>query len=181
MLFLIYTNGLPLSIKHISIVILFADDKSLLVTYKNYEQFKQKAGSAMLCLGQWFDTNQLVLKFTKTNLVKCTPIDLVHISLTIEYKNILIDKIANTKFLDMHVDNHMNWKKHIELIVPKLSAACYAIRRLYYTLKSDALHMVYFAFFHSMINYRLIFWGNSTSIHRVFRLQKKIIRNRKLL
>ena len=98
LLFLIYNNDLPLSIKHISKVILFADDTSLLVTDKNCEQFKQKANSAMSCLGQWFDTNQLVLHLTKTNLVKFTPTNLVHVPLTTEYKNILIDEIANTDF-----------------------------------------------------------------------------------
>jgi hypothetical protein len=60
-----------LSIKHISKVILFADDAGLLVTDKNYEQFKRKAYS-MSCLGEWFDKNQLVLNITETNLVKFT-------------------------------------------------------------------------------------------------------------
>jgi hypothetical protein len=129
----------------------------------------------MLCLGQWFHRNQLVLNLTKTNLVKFTPTNLVGVPLTIEYKNILIDEIAYTKFLGMHIDNHMDWKKHTELILPKLSAACYAIRRFYYTLKSDALCMVYFADFHSMTDYALIFWGNSINIHQVFKLEKKII------
>jgi hypothetical protein len=121
-LFLIYINDLPLSIKHISKVILFADDTSLLVTDKNYEQFKQKANSVMSCLGQWFDTNQLILNLTKTNLVKFTSTNLVHFPLTVEYKNILIDETVNTKFLGMHIHNHMNWKKNTELILPKLNA-----------------------------------------------------------
>jgi hypothetical protein len=36
--------------------------------------------------------------------------------------------------------------------------------------------MVYFACFHSVITYGLIFWGNSTNIHRVFMVQKKVKR-----
>jgi hypothetical protein len=32
------------------------------------------------------------------------------------------------KFLSLKVDNHLNWMNHIEQIIPKLSAACYAIR-----------------------------------------------------
>jgi hypothetical protein len=39
---------------------LVADDTSLLVTDKSYEQFKQKANSAKPCLGKWFNTNKLV-------------------------------------------------------------------------------------------------------------------------
>ena len=55
LLFIIYVNEQLLSIKHASKVILFADDAGLLVTDKNYEQFKQKAYSAMSWLGEWFD------------------------------------------------------------------------------------------------------------------------------
>jgi hypothetical protein len=36
--------------------------------------------------------------------------------------------------------------------------------------------MVYFASFHSVINYGLICWGNSTNVQRVFRVQRKAIR-----
>jgi hypothetical protein len=36
--------------------------------------------------------------------------------------------------------------------------------------------MVYFAYFHSVIIYGIIFWGNSTDADRVFMLQKRIVR-----
>jgi hypothetical protein len=64
----------------------------------------------------------------------------------------------------------------IEQILPKLGSVCYTIRTLYNLLNSEALHMVYFACFHSVITYGLNFWGNSTNIQRVFRVQKKVIR-----
>jgi hypothetical protein len=36
--------------------------------------------------------------------------------------------------------------------------------------------MVYFEYFHSIMKYGIIFWGNSTYVCRVFTLQKRIIR-----
>jgi hypothetical protein len=36
--------------------------------------------------------------------------------------------------------------------------------------------MVYFSYFHSIIKHGIIFWGNSTNISRVSKLQKKVIR-----
>jgi hypothetical protein len=36
--------------------------------------------------------------------------------------------------------------------------------------------MVYFSYFHSVIKYGIIFWGNLANISRVFKLQKKVIR-----
>jgi hypothetical protein len=36
--------------------------------------------------------------------------------------------------------------------------------------------MMYYAYFHSLMNYGLIFWGNSPHSVHIFRLQKKVIR-----
>jgi len=76
----------------------------------------------------------------------------------------------------MHIDNHMNWKNHVEQILPKLSAACFSIRNLIPTLNLDILHTVYFAYFHSVLQYGIVFWGNSTHAHQVFKLQKRVVR-----
>jgi hypothetical protein len=176
LLFIIYINDLPLGIKHISDVVLFADDTSVLVADESYEKFKQKLISVISCLQNWFDGNQLVLNTAKTNFMTFTPANFACVPLTIEYKNILIKEVTTTKFLGMHIDTNMNWKKHIEHILPKLASICYVIRTLYNSLNSEALCMVYFACFHSVINYGLIFRGNSTNVQRVLRVQKKVIR-----
>jgi mannose/fructose/N-acetylgalactosamine-specific phosphotransferase system component IID len=54
LLLIIYINDLPVSIKHISQVILFADGTSVLVTNSNYDNFKQKANLALSCINKWF-------------------------------------------------------------------------------------------------------------------------------
>jgi hypothetical protein len=43
-------------------------------------------------------------------------------------------------------------------------------------LKVDTLKFVYFAYFHSIMSYGIVFWGNSTDGKKVFIIQKKIIR-----
>lgn len=37
--------------------------------------------------------------------------------------------------------------------------------------------MVYYAHFHSLMNYGIIFWGNRYYSNNIFRLQKKVVRN----
>jgi hypothetical protein len=73
----------------------------------------------------------------------------------------------------MYIDNHMNWKNHIEQILPKLSVACFSIRTLTYTLNLDNLRMVYFAYYFLLL--LLVYWGNSTNVHQVFKLQKRTV------
>ena len=70
----------------------------------------------------------------------------------------------------------MNWKIHIEQISHKLSVACFTIRNLTHTLNADTLLMVYFAYFQPVLQYGIIFWGNSTHAQQVFKLQKRVIR-----
>jgi hypothetical protein len=43
-------------------------------------------------------------------------------------------------------------------------------------LSQESVRMVYFSYFHSIMTYRLVFWGNSYHSNTVIKLQKRIIR-----
>ena len=42
--------------------------------------------------------------------------------------------------------------------------------------KIDTLKSIYYAYFHSVVKYGVIFWGKSLYSGKIFTLQKKIIR-----
>jgi hypothetical protein len=44
------------------------------------------------------------------------------------------------------------------------------------SLSQDWLRMVYYSYFHSIMTYGLIFWGDTHYSNIIFRLQKSIIR-----
>jgi hypothetical protein len=75
--------------------------------------------------------------------------------------------------LGLELDNNINWKHHVAKILPKLSRACYAVRSMYPFSSINTLKMIYFAYFHSIINYCITFWGNSRESKKVFFLLKK--------
>jgi len=54
-----HINDLPVSINHISNVILFAVDTVVLVTDDSYDNFKQKVNLASSYLIKWFQANQI--------------------------------------------------------------------------------------------------------------------------
>jgi hypothetical protein len=93
--------------------------------------------------------------------------------LHIEYDNKLLLESNEVKVLGITLDNIISWKKHIDTVTGKLNKACYIIRKSKQYLSKDALKMVYFAFFHSVMSYGLIFWGNSTHNKCVFKFQKR--------
>jgi hypothetical protein len=74
------------------------------------------------------------------------------------------------------VDSTLQWKAHIDLLLVKLNAACYGLRTLKPIVSQQVLVMVYFAYFHSIMSYDIIFWGSSPHCTNIFRLQKKILR-----
>jgi hypothetical protein len=76
--------------------------------------------------------------------------------------------------LDLQIHN-LNWKKHTAYVNPKLSSACFATRIVTPLFEADILKLTYFAYFHSIMSYGVIFWGNSTNNKRVFITQKKTI------
>jgi hypothetical protein len=63
-----------------------------------------------------------------------------------------------------------------ELIIGKLNKACYIIRRSKQYLSIDTLKIIYCAFFHSIMSYGLIFWGNTNHSMCIFKLQKRAVR-----
>jgi hypothetical protein len=98
------------------------------------------------------------------------------IDLHVMCNNKEIANTCNTKFLGLTLDNIFSWKNHIDKIVPKLSLACFAVSAVKPFLSQEFLKMVYFSYFHSIMSYGLVFWGNSYYSNTVFKLQMKIIR-----
>jgi hypothetical protein len=63
------------------------------------------------------------IKFTTFNVPQCP--------LSIGYNDKYREDTAQTKFLGLQIDNHLNWKNHIDQLIPKLSGACYAVSSCY--------------------------------------------------
>jgi hypothetical protein len=79
----------------------------------------------------------------------------------------------NTTFLGLQVDNHLIWKNHIDQMVPKLSGTCYAVRSMNHISNIDILKSIYFAYFHSIIKYGIIFGGIPPTVRRYSPYKRK--------
>jgi hypothetical protein len=69
------------------------------------------------------------------------------------------------KFLGLYLDSHLSWKSHTNVLVRKLSSVCYVVRELSNILNIVTLRIVYFAYFQSLLNYGISFWGSSSTVH----------------
>ena len=144
-MFIIYTNNLPLKINSVSEPILFADDNSIIISSRNYENLCSVPNFVLSHMIKWSAANNLVLNLDKMNIMKFISKNSAHSTLHIGYKEKYIEERMNTKFLGLHIDNHINWKNHIEEMIPKLSGACSAIRSMVHTNNINTLKSIYYA------------------------------------
>jgi len=94
----------------------------------------------------------------------------------ITHENTFITTVKETKFLGLNINNTLSWTTHIDKIIPKLCSACFAVRSVRPFVSQQMLRMIYISYFHSILSYGIIFWGQSSYSLQVFRLQKRIIR-----
>jgi hypothetical protein len=76
----------------------------------------------------------------------------------------------------MQIYNHLSWKIHVEHIIPKLSGAGFAVRRLFHILRIGTIWMICFAHFNFVIKYGIILGGYAAYTDWVFILQKRIVK-----
>ena len=175
-LFLVYINDFPQTINNVANTILFADDTSIIISNDNAQDFENNIIRAINDSINWFSSNRLNLNCSKTNFIQFTTKKQNQIDLRIIACNTLIANIMSTKFLGLFIDSTLSWKQHLTDLSNKLNKACYAIRAIkpYLTLK--ALKVVYFSYFHAVMSYGIIFWGNCSSSIDIFMIQKRLIR-----
>ena len=111
----------------------------------------------------------------KTHIIKFTTGCHQAEVLQVEHQNNLITGVNSTIFLGIELDTNISWKNHILKLIPKLSGVCYLIRALYSSCSLQTLKLVYYAYFHSVMECGIAFWGNSTDSKKIFLQQKKII------
>jgi acetylglutamate kinase len=92
-----------------------------------------------------FAANKLVLNLDKTNIMKFITKNSSNSALHIRCKENFIEEMVSTKFLVLETDYHQKWKINIGQMIPKLSAACYAIRSMVHISKINTPKSIYYA------------------------------------
>jgi len=90
------------------------------------------------------------------------------------YQGNCIKSSLNTKFLGLTIDDSLSWKAHIDQMISKLNTACFVIRTIQAIMYLETLRIVYFAYIHSIISYRIIFWGNQPYSDKIFKIKKRV-------
>ena len=176
LLFLIYINDLSRTIGKLANSILFADDTSIIISNSNQDEFKTNINSVLNEIMNWFKNNLLTLNCNKTHFLQFLTKKKKELQIQIVASHSIISNLNTTSFLGLTIDSTLSWKDHIAGLTSKLNKACYAIRPVKPFMTFNVINSVYFSYFHSVMPYGIIFWGNSHLSTNIFKIQKQIIR-----
>jgi len=108
-------------------------------------------------IAHWFQQNSLFLNFEKTHLIQFSNKTHDDSTLNIIHYGKQVSKINEVKFLGLSINETLSWNTHVDLILPKLSSACYAMMIIKPYLSQQLLKVIYYFYFHSIMSYGVIF------------------------
>ena len=178
LLFLLYINDLHFSIKH-SKTRYFADDTCLLMVNKSLKQIKKHMNQDLKHLYNWLIANKISLNKDKTEVVLFRhPNKRINYNLKLKLNGKNLELTDSVKYLGVHLDSHLNWSKHIDVLAPKLNRAAGMLAKIRHYVSNDTLRSIYYSIFHSVLTYGAQIWGQTANknINRVILIQKKALR-----
>ena len=118
-LFILYINDIC-NISEIMKFVLFADDTNILCKHENYVSLCELVNVELSKLSKWFSINKLSLNVKKTSYMVFGNRHVNNdIKIRIDMEE--IEKVHVTKFLGVYIDYRLDWKRHIDHIINKVS------------------------------------------------------------
>lgn len=201
-LFLIYINDLcTMEIKQANIFS-YADDTAVVFSADSWEQVKEIAEMGLAHISRWLSNNLLTLNTAKTNYV-CFSIydsnqptyDLgirIHSCNTIagdtNCRCPLIQRVEQTKYLGVYVDQRLSWYPHLEHVIARLRKLIWIFKTLRHVaprrvagprnLNRNILTEIYVSLVQSVLVYCITVWGGAakTRFIDLERAQRSLIK-----
>lgn len=175
LIFLLFVNDLPEFIHH-GRVFMYADDTSIVVSDKCAAALREKILLVMAQFEEWCSRNRLLLNFNKTKVIEFANVHKSAANISIMFQGSPIERCTDMSFLGTILDSRLNWSKNIDVICERLNKAYFVISSLCGIINIGSLMSVYYALVYSVISYSIMMWGQASQWHRVFVLQKRILR-----
>lgn len=199
-LFLIYINDLCNLKLYNANIFSYADDTAIVFTGGSWDSVKIDAEQGLAKVAIWLNNNLLTLNTTKTNFI-CYSIyknkqPNNNFSIKIHTCNnkfnncncSSIDKVTQTKYLGVIIDQHLTWYSHIEQVSSRVRKLIWIFKSLRHILprklsdhhdsSRNLLNEMYVALVQSILGYCIPIWGGAakTRFIEVERAQRALIK-----
>ena len=158
-------------------LVLFADDTTIFCSGKNLKELMGLITREICKLKTWFDRNKLSLNLTKTTFMLFGN-NRISEHIQVQIEGIKLERVHETKFLGILIDDKISWKSHIQYIHGKISRSISIINKAKHNLDYKSLRILYCSIILPYFNYCVEVWGNNytSSINSLNLLQKRAIR-----
>ena len=178
LLFLIYINDICNTTNMCNFV-LFADDTNIFVVADSKCEVYEKANAVLKLINEYMLCNKLHI-----NLKKCCYMYFNHSNVdpgcdtSLILNNRVIEKVSETKFLGVIIDDKLNWVPHVNNLITKLRSCTGRICRFKDNIPQELHKDIYHTLFESHLGFAISVWGglSKNRLQPLFVTQKKCIR-----
>ena len=158
--------------------ILFADDTNLFCTGRNIDLLVNEINDEMSKVYSWVKANKLSLNIDKTNFMLFTTERFSGTMGNILINGHPISEVKETKFLEVIIDNNLQWSAHIQYISRKISKGIGVIVKARKVFEQNTLLSLYNSLILSYLNYCIHVWGKAydTHLNHLIKMQNKAAR-----
>ena len=185
LLFLVYINDIS-KCSNLGNLVLFADDTNVFVEDKCKYAAYEKANTVLKSIHDYMRANKLHINIKKCCYIQFNPhrrnknndSDINNYSLELRINNSVIEKVSNTKFLGVVIDEELTWRPHVEYLSKKLRCSIGSLNRIKDYISVSLHKSLYHTLFESHLSYGISVWGGVSRTHldKLFVLQKKCLR-----
>ena len=165
--------------------ILFADDTTILYSHPNIANQINRINEELKEVSNWFKANKLSVNANKNNNMILGTLRMVsnmdELNVNVILDGTALEKVKDTKFLGVLIDDCLTWKNHIDCVSKTISRNIGAImvtNKLKYFVPTRILHALYCTLVLPYLNYGILIWGDTCKsyLEKLIKLQKWAIR-----
>ena len=157
----------------------FVDNTNLLYSCKSLTVLRKSINKDLKLLYDWLCANRLSLNTGKTEFIVFRPQRYkITERGTLKMHHSKLLESPNIKYLDLILDNKLDWKGHITELSKKFSCAVGLLYKIRNLCPTSVLRSLYYSIFNSHLLYGLVVWGNANRSHinKIKCLQKRALR-----
>ena len=152
LLFNIYINDLSSSTDFFKIIS-YADDSTLTNTLTFDVNSNDEINTELNKISVWLNANKLSLNVKKSKyMIFHTPMKKVEYP-NLKINNVAIERVETFNFLGLTLNQHMNWKSHLDILSNKIARAIGILNRLKHFIPVHLKLTIYFSLIYCHFNY----------------------------
>ena len=177
-LFLLYVNDIVHSTRFFAFR-LFADDTNLFKCINDSTVNLNEIDNEFQKVCDWCNANKLTINSDKTHymIIKSSR-KTVNIEGNLHVDGTSIECVESTSYLGVNIDQHVNWRSHIDKITKSIALLVGIISRIRHFVPRSTLLVIYNSLILPRITYCIEIWGNTynTFLQPILKLQKRLVR-----